>query len=470
MTVYDIDPAFTESMWLESWRKLKAEKSIVLETVHQARDGRIYPVEIRASYLEFGGREYDCAFARDITKRKRAEEALRESEQRYRRLVENLKGSHFIYVHDAKGVFTYLSESLADVLGYTHEEFMAHYSRYMTDHPANQAVHRHTELSIQGIRQPPYEVNIWHKDGSSRWLEVQEVPVSDAKGKVIAVEGVAQDITERKQAEEALRSLNEQLELQVARRTEELRRTVDRLRQLTLELSQAEDRERKRIADILHEDVQQMLAAARFHLNLLANGTCSTEEVRGVIEQVRQMLRDAIERSRNLSHELSPAIYQVELVEILNWLARHMQQKHGLTVGVEAHGRVDSPSEPLKAFLYKVTQELLFNVVKHAGVHEAGVRVRRMGQNICLSVVDPGWGFDPEGLEEAAGFGLLSIRERVRLLGGRMKIRSAPGMGSRILIVVPDQGTSRTAVPTEYGHGYAQPEAPAQDKQCEEEP
>ena len=75
----------------------------------------------------------------------------------------------------------------------------------MTDHPANQAVYRHTELSIQGIRQPPYEVNVWHKDGSSRWLEVQEVPVLDAEGKVIAVEGVAQDITERKQAEEALR-------------------------------------------------------------------------------------------------------------------------------------------------------------------------------------------------------------------------------------------------------------------------
>jgi PAS domain S-box-containing protein len=111
-----------------------------------------------------------------------SEKALRETEERERRLLENLKGSHFIYVHDTQGVFQYLSESVTDILGYTPEEFMAHYSRYMTDHPANQAVHRHTELSIQGIRQPPYEVNVWHKDGSSRWLEVQEVPVHDAGG------------------------------------------------------------------------------------------------------------------------------------------------------------------------------------------------------------------------------------------------------------------------------------------------
>jgi two-component system, chemotaxis family, CheB/CheR fusion protein len=258
---------------------------------------------------------------------------------------------------------------------------------------------------------------------------------------------VAQDITERKRAEEALRGLNEQLELQVAQRTEELRHTVDRLRQLASELSQAEDRERTRIAGILHEDVQQMLAAARFHLNLLSSQARTVEESREIIKQVKQMLRDAIERARSLSHELSPAIYQVDLAEMLRWLGQDMKHKHGLTVRVKARGPVESPSEPLKAFLYKVTRELLFNVVKHAGVREATIHVRRRGPYLCLMVADRGRGCDPQQLEKASGFGLLSIRERVRLLGGRMTIRGAPGQGSRFLIAVPDPAPPSPAAP-----------------------
>jgi signal transduction histidine kinase len=112
-------------------------------------------------------------------------------------------------------------------------------------------------------------------------------------------------------------------------------------------------------------------------------------------------------------------------------------------------GATDSSSEPVRALLYKVARELLFNVAKHAGVNEARMRVWRRGSCLCLSVADRGQGFDPEKLEEAAGFGLLSIRERIRLLGGRMRIRSAPGRGSRFLIAIPDPPASPDAALTE---------------------
>ena len=292
------------------------------------------------------------------------------------------------------------------------------------------------------------------KDGAVIWADMSTASVRDAQGRPLYCVTHVQDITDRKQAEEALRRLNERLEQQVAQRTEDLRHTVGRLQQLTLEMSQAEDRERRRIADILHDDVQQTLAAAKFHLNLLSSEPRSAEESREIVEQVKQMLKDAIEKSRSLSHELSPVLYQVDLTEVLNWLARHMQRKHGLTVHVEAHGPVDSSSEPLKAFLYKVAQELLFNVVKHAEVNEARIRVRRLGRYIYLSVVDRGRGFDPQRLEGAAGFGLLGIRERVQLLGGQMKIKSTRGVGSRILIAVPDEELSQVAAPTESGDGW----------------
>jgi signal transduction histidine kinase len=156
------------------------------------------------------------------------------------------------------------------------------------------------------------------------------------------------------------------------------------------------------------------------------------------------MLKEAIEKARSLSHELSPALYQIGLPDILNWLACHMERTHGLSVQVEAYGQVDSSSEALKALLYKVTQELLFNVVKHAGVKEAGIRVRRMGRYIALSVTDRGQGFDPHAFEGTGGFGLLSIRERIGLLGGRVKVRSVPGKGTRVLVAVPDEGPAGT--------------------------
>jgi len=492
-------------------------------------------------------------------------EELRQSEARHRRLIENLKGSHFVYVHDTNGVFQYLSESITAILGYSSQEFMTHYDTYLTDHPANRAVRRHTELSIQGIRQPPYEVHVRHKDGSTRWLEVQEVPVFDAQGKVIAVEGVAQDITERKHAEEALREseryfrtlanatpqlvwtadpdgrvdyynerykeysgierkpdggfqwapvlhpddvaatvrawdhavrtgepyqiehrvqradrtyhwhlsrglplrndegrvvkwfgtatdiqdikqaqeglrkLAETLETRVAERTAELECRMTQLQKLTLELSQTEDRERRRLADVLHDDLQQQLAAVKFHLGLLRNRVKGDASLLCTATQLESMLADAIETSRSLSHELSPAmLYQADLDETLQWLAGQIRNKHGLDVQVLADGEIRLAGDALKAFFYKAAQEMLFNVVKHARVGAALLRVRRRGRFVCLVVSDRGRGFDPRDLKETAGFGLFGIRERVQLLGGRMKIRSAPGQGSTVFVAVPD--------------------------------
>jgi CheY-like chemotaxis protein len=136
---------------------------------------------------------------------------------------------------------------------------------------------------------------------------------------------------------------------------------------------------------------------------------------------------------------LSPAVlYQSDLGETFEWLARQVQNKHGMTVHTEVHGHVDSQSESIKAFLVRTGQEILFNAVKHAKVSEARLRLQRRNDQLWLTIADHGRGFDPRALGRAAGFGLLSIRERVGLLGGRMKIRSVPNQGSVFLIAVPD--------------------------------
>ena len=141
------------------------------------------------------------------------------------------------------------------------------------------------------------------------------------------------------------------------------------------------------------------------------------------------------------------------------WPAQ-VQAKHGLTVHVDAFGQTTLRSDALKSFLYKAAQELLFNVVKHARVKEARIRIRRLGCYVCLSVSDRGRGFDPQEVRQTAGFGLFSIVERVELLGGRMKISSSKGAGSTFRIVVPDDGEK-----TGEGKNATRQEARAQGKE-----
>ncbi len=245
------------------------------------------------------------------------------------------------------------------------------------------------------------------------------------------------DVTEQTRAQETLRDLNTALESKVAQRTAELKHRAQQLQKLTLDMSVAEDRERARIAQILHDDLQQELAAAKFHLSLVRSRVKDDFSLQEIVAEIDQMLKDAIEKSRGLSRDLSPAVLRHDdLADALRRLADDMQARHGLVVHVYARGPVSSPSDAIKVFLYKTAQELLFNVVKHAHVKEARIRVGRRGRYLCLLVSDRGRGFDSQG--EAARSGLLSIQERVELLGGRMKIKSAPGKGSAFSITVPD--------------------------------
>ncbi|MBU1704586.1 MAG: PAS domain-containing protein, partial [Nanoarchaeota archaeon] len=112
----------------------------------------------------------------DITELKISFAKLKESEEKFRKLVENIKDEYFVYAHDKKGVFYYVSPSIKRILGYSQKEFSKHYTAYLTDNSKKEVI-RHTNLSIRGIGQPPYFVEIYHKDGSKRWLQVSEIPI-----------------------------------------------------------------------------------------------------------------------------------------------------------------------------------------------------------------------------------------------------------------------------------------------------
>ncbi|ATX82875.1 PAS domain S-box-containing protein [Mariprofundus ferrinatatus] len=124
--------------------------------------------------------------------------ALEESQLRFRRLVENLRNEYFLYEHDTEGLFTYVSPSITNLLGYSQDEFKTHYAEHLTDNPINQKVEEKTRLAIAGKQQPSYELEIFAKDGSRHWLEINESPVTDEAGKVVSIEGIAHDITDKK--------------------------------------------------------------------------------------------------------------------------------------------------------------------------------------------------------------------------------------------------------------------------------
>ena len=177
------------------------------------RKGRIRWVEDRTvvERNDDGGVTHYLGILIDITNEKQAEFALQQSEQKYRRLVESLGPHYIFYTHNTAGDYTYLSPSIESILGYTREEFIPYnYEEFLTDHPINKLAIQYTERCVAGEKLPPYEMEVRHRDGSTRRLEVTEAPLFNEQGDVVAVEGIARDITENKKAEQALKVSEEQ--------------------------------------------------------------------------------------------------------------------------------------------------------------------------------------------------------------------------------------------------------------------
>lgn len=247
------------------------------------------------------------------------------------------------------------------------------------------------------------------------------------------------DLVERQQSEAGLRDLSQSLERMVAQRTAELSEQTKRLQNLAAELASAEQRERKRLAALLHDDLQQLLVAASMQLRL---ATGRTDEIGAhAVAQASRWVEEARVAARDLTRQLRPpALYEDGLVAALHWLATEMENRHHLRVLIDGNEPAQPLSDDIKALLFECVRELLFNVAKYAGVDSAEVRLREETDGLHIIVADAGFGFDVNAVgtsRQSGGSGLFSIRERLFALGGEMKMTSAPGHGATIELHAP---------------------------------
>ena len=350
-----------------------------------------------------------------IVERERAEVALRESEERYRELFENAKDA--IYVHDLEGTYLKINRAAERLSGYTREEIVGHnFVEFLA--PEHIRFVRNSfcaKLAQQG--ETSYEVDVIAKDGRRVPVEVSSRAIYE-NGKIVGVQGMARDITERKLAQDALQVFSRQL-------------------------IEAQEEERRRIARELHDQIGQILTAVKMNLYMVqqfCHGSEAGSRVKDNIEAVDEALRLV----RDLSIDLRPPVLDdLGLVTALQWYVDRYANRTGLSVEVVSD--LPDPNErfsrELETACFRIAQEALTNVVRHANASQVLVELNKDSNSLSLLVKDNGLGFDLESLQKraprAATLGLVSMQERAHAAGGTIEIESEHSKGTRIRVIVP---------------------------------
>jgi signal transduction histidine kinase len=239
-----------------------------------------------------------------------------------------------------------------------------------------------------------------------------------------------------------LANLNQTLEQRVAKRTAEAVEQAQKLRLLSTQLSLAEEAERRRIAEMLHEDLQQLLVAARMQLAAL----CRTQDAaqrEAIAREIAEVLERSFKLTRSLSVELAPPVlYEHGLAAALEWLAAETRKNYNVEVVVKADSLANPKTADVRIFLFRAVRELLLNSLKHAGGSAVHITMQhRRPDKVRIIVADDGPGFDPNSLDnkrtDSQTVGLVNIRERVSSFGGEFHINNGPKRGTRITLLLP---------------------------------
>jgi PAS domain S-box-containing protein len=395
--VYPEDFPFAQEMFR---RLLKRQAPPTFELRLRSKSGEYMIKEIAATPEVRDGEVVGVVgIARDITKRREAEEALRG-------LFEGVPVG--LGRTTAGGQILDANPALVQMLGYPDRESLleANAADFYVD--PKDRLRWMALMERWGVVQN-FEMHLRRRDGTTFWARNSARAVWDAGGKVLHYEGAVEDISDRKLAEMARRRLNEKLE-----------------------------EEARRIAHALHDEAGQLLTSIHLALDAAARDLppATRERLRGV----QELLKQTEEQLRRLSHELRPTVLDdLGLVPALEFLAKGASTRTGIQIAVGGNGNGRLPPS-IEIALYRIAQEALTNVARHAHATHVWVEVHHADPLVRCSICDDGIGFDvTDALARRGerGIGLPGMRERAEALGGTLQIVSAPGRGTDILVTMP---------------------------------
>lgn len=384
----------------------------------------------------------------DRTERRQAEEQLRQSKDQLEAILSGI--TEGITVQTPQGNLIYANETAAQIIGYPSigallEAAPAQFAQKfeLFDEWGSPFPFANLPGRKALLGQQPDEVLLrfrYFGGEEDCWSVVNATPIFDEQGQVLFAVNVFRDVTERTrlfEAERAARAevdrLNVELEHRVEQRTAQVRR-------LASELIGSEQTVRQRIARTLHDTLQQTLVAAKIQLHFLRDQVQQHDD----LDDLTELFAQCLNLTRQLTVELSPPILdEEELPEVLRWLAAHMQELYGLHVTYDVVGQPQPVGKELRVLLYQIVRELLFNVVKHAGVQEAILILQQEAKGLTVIVKDHGQGFDMAVLsgKKGTGYGLYGVGDRLQLFDGRADIQSALGNGTQIRLFLPHAHT-----------------------------
>jgi len=396
----------------------------------------------------------------DVTDRIQAERTLRESEERFRLLVEGVQ-EYAIFQLDPVGNVGSWNAGAQRLKGYDSTEIIGHH--FSIFYPQeDQMKNKPRDILAKAARQGRTEDEGWRvrKDGSRFWANVVVTALRDANGSLLGFAKLTRDTTENRERAEAQTKAKELLELRVEQRTavltrlnnemrteiadrqhaeEELRKSRDQLRALAARLQSVREEERTYIAREIHDELGQACTAIKMDLALIGRKlTKQQTALRTKVDSSIQLVDGTIATLRRIASELRPRT--LDDLGLPSALEAHAQEFEGRT-GI--HCSVILPPEPLtldtdrSTAIFRIFQESLTNVARHAHATRVEARLRRDNDRIIFQVFDNGTGFDPDVAKARKSLGLIGMQERALLLNGDFKTEGAPGSGTTMTLTIP---------------------------------